>query len=74
MNFGSQGNRPRLCILPNAGLPGAINHLLTKTYFGNYADKTKIYVNVVVVLFCFIIDIEPHIIYNLNIQPNIQGS
>ena len=69
MNFGkyihgSQDNFPRLRILLNAGLPGATDHLLlTKIYFGKYEDKTKIYVSFfVVVLFCFIIGIEPHII------------
>lgn len=65
MNFGkythgSQGNFPRLCILLNAGLPGTTDHLLlTKIYFGKYADKTRTYVSffflVVVVLICFVL-------------------
>lgn len=60
MNFGkyihgSQDNFPRLCILLNAGLPGATDHLLlTKIYFGKYEDKTKIYVSFFL-LFCFVL-------------------
>lgn len=82
MNFGkyihgSQGDFPRLCIPLNAGLPGTTDHLLlTKNYFGKYADKTRTYVSFFwLLLFYFVLFYYLHrASYDLNIQPNIQGS
>ena len=50
---------PGFVFYSNAGLPGTTDHLLlTKIYFGKYADKTRTYVSfflVVVVLICFVL-------------------